>query len=75
MIVPSFEIRSATRDEMPQTVACVIAAFITDPIARFAAPSPHDYLRAMPEATRAFAGGSFEHGAAYVSVDFCGAAL
>jgi ribosomal protein S18 acetylase RimI-like enzyme len=75
MIVPSFEIRSATRDEMPQTVACIIAAFITDPIARFAAPSPHDYLRAMPEATRAFAGGSFEHGAAYVSVDFCGAAL
>lgn len=71
----SIEIRSATRDEMPQGVSCIVAAFITDPIGRFAWPSPHDYLRFGPAVTRAFAGAAFEHGTAYVSEDFCGAAL
>lgn len=75
MLHASSEIRSATPDEMSRAVAAIVAAFITDPIARFAWPSPHDYLRAMPLATREFAGGSFEHGTAYVSTDFCGAAL
>lgn len=75
MISASFEIRSATVDEMPGTVACIVAAFITDPLARFATPSPHDYLRAAPLVTREFAGASFEQGTAYVSADFCGAAL
>ncbi|HVP28053.1 MAG TPA: N-acetyltransferase [Myxococcota bacterium] len=75
MIRASFEVRSATLDEMPETVACIVAAFITDPLARFAAPSPHDYLRATPLVTREFAGASFEQGTAYVSADFCGAAL
>jgi ribosomal protein S18 acetylase RimI-like enzyme len=72
---PSTEIRSARADETPQAVAAIVAAFITDPVARFAWPSPHDYLRGMPSAAREFAGGSFEHGTAYVSADFCGAAL
>ena len=75
MAGPSIEIRSATSDEMSQTIASIVAAFITDPLARFAWPSPHDHLRAMPLASREFAGGSFEHGTAYVSPDFCGAAL
>jgi ribosomal protein S18 acetylase RimI-like enzyme len=75
MILPSTEVRSATPDEMSQAVAAIVAAFLTDPIARFAWPSPHDYLRAAPLATREFAGGSFEHGSAYVSADFAGAAL
>ena len=75
MIRSPTEIRSATREEMSQTVATIVAAFITDPVARFAWPAAHDYLRAMPAATRAFAGGSFAHATAYVSADFCGAAL
>jgi len=75
MIRVSSEIRSATPDEMAHAIAAIVAAFITDPIARFAWPSPHDYLRAMPLATREFAGGSFEHGTAYVSADFSGTAL
>ncbi len=75
MAGPSIEIRSATSNEMSQTIASIVAAFITDPLARFAWPSPHDHLRAMPLATGEFAGGSFEHGTAYVSADFCGAAL
>ena len=75
MIDPSFETRLATRDEMPQTVASIVAAFITDPLARFAWPSPHDYLRAMPLCTREFAARSFEGGSAIVSANFCGAAI
>lgn len=75
MIRPSTEIRCATFDEMPRAISTIVAAFLTDPPARFAWPSPHDYLRAMPIATREFAGGCFEHGTAFVSADFCGAAL
>ena len=75
MFRASNEIRSAVPDELPHAVAAIVAAFITDPIARFAWPSPHGHLRAMPLAAREFAGGSFEHGTAYVTTDFCGTAL
>ncbi len=75
MAGPSIEIRDATPDEMPQTVATIVAAFITDPVGRFAWPSPHEYLRAAPLGTREWAGASLEHGTAYVSADFCAAAL
>jgi GNAT superfamily N-acetyltransferase len=72
---PSTEVRSATLDEMPQAIATIVAAFIADPVARFAWPTAHAYLEAMPPATRAFSGGSFERGTAYVSPGFRGAAL
>jgi GNAT superfamily N-acetyltransferase len=60
---------------MPRAISTIVAAFIADPPARFAWPSPHDYLKAMPVATRAFAGICFEHGTAYVTADFSGVAL
>ncbi len=69
------EIRNATAAELPQAVATIVAAFITDPIARFAWVSPYDHLRGMEQAARVFAGGSLEHGTAFVSHDFRGAAL
>ncbi len=75
MTSPSVEIRSATLAEMPQTVSAIVAAFITDPIARFAWPSPHDHLNGMARAARAMGGASFEHLTAYVAPEFCGAAL
>src|SRR5215475_7385350 len=75
MIRPSIEIRTATSDDMPRAVATIVVAFLTDPVARFAWPAPYDHLRAMNLATLEFAGGSFQHGTAYVSADFCGAAL
>jgi ribosomal protein S18 acetylase RimI-like enzyme len=75
MMQASTEIRSAIPDEMPRAIAAIAAAFITDPLARFAWPSPHDHLRAMPLAAREFAGGAFAHGTAYVTADFCGTAL
>jgi GNAT superfamily N-acetyltransferase len=75
MAGPQIEIRSARADEMSETVACIVAAFITDPLGRFAWPSPHQYFEAMPLATRAFAGASFERATADVTADFCGAGL
>jgi ribosomal protein S18 acetylase RimI-like enzyme len=72
---PSPEIRSATPDEMPRVISVIVAAFLTDPPARFAWSAPHDYLCAMPLATREFVGECFRHGTAYVSSDFRGAAL
>lgn len=75
MIHPPGEVRSATSDEMPRVVATIVAAFLTDPLARFAWPSPHEHLDAMPVATREWAGVSFARGTAHVSADLCGAAL
>ena len=75
MIHPTIEIRSATPAEMPKAVGTIVAAFLTDPLARFAWPSPHEHLRGMDLGAREFAGASFEHGTAYVSTDFCGTAL
>jgi GNAT superfamily N-acetyltransferase len=75
MIQPPVRIRSATPDEMPRAVSTIVAAFLTDPPARFAWPSPHDYLLAMPVATSRFSGSCFERGTAYVTEDYCGVAL
>ena len=75
MIRPSTEIRSATPGEMPQAISALVAAFLTDPFARFGWPSPHAYLGAAPVVMREFAGASFDHRTAYVSADFRGAAL
>jgi GNAT superfamily N-acetyltransferase len=69
------EIRSATSAEMPRAISAIVAAFLTDPPARFAWPSPHDYLLTMPVATSKFAGSCVEHGTAYVTADLCGAAF
>lgn len=71
----TFQTRVAAPDEMPQAVACIVSAFITDPLARFLWPSPHDYLQAMSSLTREYAVGSFKHGSAFVCADFGGAAL
>jgi ribosomal protein S18 acetylase RimI-like enzyme len=75
IIRPPTDVRSATPDEMSQAVATIVAAFLTDPLARFAWPAPHDHFRGMALAAREFAGGGFGHGSAYVSADFCGTAL
>lgn len=71
----AFEIRSATIEEADATVACIVAAFLTDPIARFAALSPHTHGITMARATHAFGGASFAAGTAFVDSTFCGAAL
>jgi ribosomal protein S18 acetylase RimI-like enzyme len=69
MAAPATEIRPARPDEAPHAIACLVAAFLTDPLARFAWPSPHDYLRAAPLVVRELGRGSFAHGGAHVSAD------
>jgi len=69
------EIRSAVPDELPRVVSSIVAAFITDPLARFSCPHPHDLFSGLPPVFREFGGRSFEHGTAYVSVDLCSGAL
>lgn len=71
----SVEIGSATASDFPGAIATMVAAFITDPIARFALVTPQAYLHGMPLQVRALATGSFEHGTADVSSDFGGVAL
>jgi ribosomal protein S18 acetylase RimI-like enzyme len=71
----SVEIRSATPDEMGQVFSSLAAAFLTDPLARFARPHPHAFFSVMPRFFREFGGQSFAQGTAYVSADLCGAAL
>jgi ribosomal protein S18 acetylase RimI-like enzyme len=56
-------------------VGTIVAAFITDPIARFAWPAPHEHLHGMALCAREMAGPSIEHRAALVTADFRGAAL
>ena len=75
MAGPPIALRSAEPSEFDAAVSCVVAAFLTDPIARFVFPSPHDYLRHFPAVVRGMAGESVRHGNAYVSPDFCAAAL
>ena len=75
MIRPPAGIRRATAGEMPHAVAAIVAAFLVDPTARFAWPAARAYLEAMPLAIHAFAGTCVEHGTAFISADFCGAAL
>ncbi|MCW5890757.1 MAG: GNAT family N-acetyltransferase [bacterium] len=72
---PATEVRSARPDEVPQAISAIVAAFITDPFARFLWPSPYAYLQSGPAFVRAFAGRGFACGSAYVCADFSGAAL
>jgi ribosomal protein S18 acetylase RimI-like enzyme len=71
----SLEIRSAVPDEMPMIMSSLVAAFMTDPLARFSCPHPHDLFSDLPPVFREFGGRSFEHSTAYVSADLCAAAL
>jgi ribosomal protein S18 acetylase RimI-like enzyme len=72
---PAIELRSAEASEFDAAVSCVVAAFLTDPITRYAWPRAHDHLQHFPKVVRAIAGAGLEHGAAWVTADFCGAAL
>jgi ribosomal protein S18 acetylase RimI-like enzyme len=75
MTRPPTGIRTANRDEMPHAIAAIVAAFLVDPAARFAWPSAHDYLEAMPLAIEPFAGACFDQGTACTAADYGGTAL
>ena len=60
------QIKSATTAaERESAVAVVVLAFGSDPVARWAYPDPHLYLKHFPDFVRAFGGNAFEHGTGY----------
>ena len=69
------EIRRAAADESQKAVAAIVAAFLTDPLSRFAWPDVSEYLHAQALVTHALAGKAFELGSADVTADFRAAAL
>ncbi|MFL6466606.1 MAG: GNAT family N-acetyltransferase [Pyrinomonadaceae bacterium] len=56
-------------------IATVTMGFSTDPVARWFYPEPADYFRWFPKFVRAFAGKSIEHGTAFCTANYSGAAL
>jgi ribosomal protein S18 acetylase RimI-like enzyme len=75
VVDPKSTIRRVEVDETDRVVDVIVAAFLTDPIGRFAWPSVSDYLRHMPRATLAFAGASIEHQTAFAEHGLRGAAM
>ena len=65
----------ATLAEQERTNAAIMAAFIADPLIRWMFPDPAEYFTHTPQMARLYAGKAFQHGAAYRSEDFLGAAL
>ena len=68
-------IKSASAAEQEQAVAVIVLAFAADPVARWAYPDPHEYVRHYPDLVRAFGGNAFGHGTGYYVDGFAGAAL
>ena len=69
-------IKSPSRAEQDAVIGVVsIAAFLTDPIARWMCPEAHEYFAVAGNFTRAFAGQAFAHGSAYCVDGYAGAAL
>lgn len=69
------EIRSAGAEDRDAVIGTIAAAFITDPVGRYAAPEPAQHLAIAPDFVEGLAGPAFEHGSAYVAAGFAGAAL
>ena len=67
--------QSRTASEEDQTVAALVLAFSTDPVARWVWPEPQQYLAHAPGFFRAFGGPAFAQGTAYSIAGYAGAAL
>ena len=68
-------IKSASRAEEEAVIGVIIAAFLTDPVARWMCPEPHQYFAVCGSFIRAFAGNAFANGSAYYADDFASSAL
>jgi ribosomal protein S18 acetylase RimI-like enzyme len=68
-------VRSATPSEEAATIAVVVLAFASDPVARWSWPDPGAYLEHFPAFVRAFGGRAFAEGAAHTVEGHAGAAL
>lgn len=68
-------IKTASPQDEDAIMNIVLAAFSTDPAARWLYPDPRQYLMHFPSFIRAFGGKAFEHGSAYYTDGYSGAAL
>ena len=68
-------VRPATAAERRKVIDLITLAFVADPLARWAVPSPSAYLESMTEFVDAFGCNGLTHGTTYVVDDFAGAAL
>jgi ribosomal protein S18 acetylase RimI-like enzyme len=70
-----YAVKTATPGEDSVLTGTVVAAFLTDPIARWLLPEAHQYFTTMPGFIKGFAGAAFAHESAYHVGAFAGAAL
>ena len=75
MTLMQSDVKTAGQQDSEQVVATLTAAFVVDPMNRFAFPDPQNYLVHFPHFVRAFAGRAFELGSAHRTEDYEGAAL
>lgn len=69
------QVVSAPLSEQDRVLPTIVAAFIADPLIRWMLPDAGAYFAHFGNLMIPFAGGAFEHGSAYRSEDFVGAAL
>jgi len=70
-----FSVKTATLAEENRLAGTVIAAFLTDPAARWLLPEAHQYFATMPSLIKGFAGRAFANESAYHVGAYAGAAL
>ena len=69
------EANVATTVDQDRAIDTITAAFISDPVARWAVRDAHQYLTYFPRLVRAFAGGAFDSATAHSVETFSGVAL
>ena len=67
--------RTVRPHEQAAAISTIVLAFTTDPMTRWSWPNPADYLRIMPQVTRAFGGAAFDHQSAFCTDGHEGVAL
>ena len=71
----SVAIRIATAADQGRILDVITLAFAADPPSRWLYPDPQQYLANFPKFARGFGGRAFQHGSAYCTDDYLGAAL
>lgn len=69
------EVRAAIEQEQQAIIDVITLAFSTDPMARWAFPSPQTYLAIWPQAVKAFGGHGFAHGTVHLAAGNAAAAM
>jgi len=68
-------IKVATGSEEASVIDALVLAFITDPLARWLWPDPHEYLTHFPHFTKAYGDKAFVHESAYYVDGYRGGAM